>query len=216
MKLNLVILAVLATLVSAAPASASTINLILSSSSPVLGTPISYQVSGEAEVGQMYEVRIMQIDSSHPESECVRATPYSQLLRELEVQGKGSPLKSFNREETIPIKGYSELGTYAVCALVRDGSRNPYSESFAESTTSFTVVAPPAPPAPAPIASAPAPVPAPIVTPPPPVAPATSVVKPMSKLAKALKLCKKLKKHSKRVACEKLAEKRYGTKPKRH
>jgi hypothetical protein len=38
----------------------------------------------------------------------------------------------------------------------------------------------------------------------------TPVTKPESKLTEALKQCKKLKKHSKRVACEKRAKKKGG------
>jgi hypothetical protein len=203
MKRNLVILTVLVTLVSTAPAAAaSTINLTLSSANPVLGTPITYHVSGNAEVKETYNVRIMSVDSSHPESECVRETTHSQLVRTWQIGGTIASPEPINYEAALPITDYSTLGTYAVCAMVRGGS------SFAELTTSFTVVTPPPPPPPpAPVV---APAPAPVVKPPPPAAPeVVPVVKPVSKLAKALKMCKKLKKHTKRVACEKRAKRRY-------
>jgi hypothetical protein len=205
MKRNLVILAVLATLVSTAPAAAdSAINLTLSSANPYLGTPITYQVSGEAEVHETYEVRIMYVGLSGANCGKARPTESSQV-REVEVQGKAATLIPFNYSATLPIEDYSALGTYAVCANVRG-------ESPAESLTSFTVSAEPAPVPPPTLVVAPTvtPAPAPVVTPSPAVAPATPVVKPVvkpvSKLAKALKLCKKLKKHGKRVACEKRAK----------
>lgn len=203
MKRNVVVLAVFAALVSTAPAAADSIHLsVFPTSTSLSGPTVTYQVSGEAEVKETYDVRIMSVDSSHPESECVNQTTNSQLVRgPIEIQGKATSLISFSHEEPIPVKDYSELGTYAVCAMIRGGS------SFAESTTSFTVVAPPAP---APVV---APVPAPVVTQPPPIAPATPVVKPVvkpvSKLAKTLKMCEKLKKHTRRVACEKSAKRRY-------
>jgi hypothetical protein len=202
--------AVLFFLVLAAPAAAaSKIEVSASSPNPTLGTPITYQVAGEAEVGETYQVNILDGTSSQ---ECfnqvkrVQGTSSVEVLRPVQVgRQHESSIESFSQTAMIPIEDYGALGTYTVCAMVRLGVLN--TGSFAESTTSFTVVAAPAP---APVV---VPVPAPVVTPPPPVAPATSVVKPVvkpvSKLAKALKLCKKLKKHSKRVACEKYAKMRY-------
>jgi hypothetical protein len=232
--------AVLFFLILAAPAAAdSTINLTVSPTESVVGTPVTYTVSGEAEVTQMYEVRIMQVDSSHPETECVRATKNSQLLRQLEVQGKGSPLKPFrypeSGEETIPVKDYSELGTYTVCAILREGRTNcNLNECHAESTTNFTVVAVTKAEEAAKTAEAQkkeaqekkakentngsgtTPTITPSLTPPPPVAPVIKpVVKPVSKLAKALKLCKKQKNKHKRAKCEKLAKRKYGSKIRR-
>jgi hypothetical protein len=206
MKPNLVTLAVFATLVSPAPAAAaSTINLAVSSSNPVLGTLVTYTVSGEAEVTQMYEVRIMHVGL--PSANCERARPAESIqVRAVEVQGKATSLIPFNYSATLPIEDYSELGTYAMCAIVREGRIT--TGGFSSSLTSFTVMAAPAseptPQITPPQAPAPAPAPAPVMTPPPSVAPATPMVKPVkpvSKLSKALKLCKQQKKHSRRIAC---------------
>lgn len=192
-------IAVLLSLAVASPAAASsTISLAVSSPNPTLGTPISYSVSGEAEVKETYEVRIMHVGL--PEANCNKANTAEsiQLHAPFEVQGSASSLISFVRNEPIPIADYAEVGTYAMCAKVRGASP-------AESLTSFTVEAPAAPLAPEPLVVTPpatpasavvyAPVEAPLLT--PVIAPTAS-----QKLHAALVKCKKLKKHSKRVKCE--------------
>jgi hypothetical protein len=219
--------AVLFCLVLAAPAAAnSTINLTVSSASAVLGTPVTYTVSGEARAGETYEVRIMHVGL--PSTKCENATPESALVGHVEsIAGEGSlhpfPTKS---EETIPIKDYAEVGSYAMCAVIR-GASSVENNGFVKSLASFTVVTPPptVPLVPTPEAPpiAPTPVATPGVTTPSAVAPVAlvkpSVVKPVakrvSKLAKALKLCKKQKNKHKRAKCEKLAKRKYGSKIRR-
>lgn len=212
MKHNLVILAAVATLVFAAPAAAaSKIEVSVSSPNPTLGASVTFQVSGEAEVGETYQVDI----SSESERDCIdQVAGHYQTVFPAYQLGNDS---SINQAATIPIGDYNALGTYAVCAMVRLGVLS--SGSFAESTTSFTVVAPPAPePTPTIVAPAPAAVPvlAPAVTAPATTTHVTPVATTAQKLHAALAKCKRLKKHSKRVACEKRATHRYGPKPKRH
>jgi hypothetical protein len=206
-------LASLVAVVIAAPAAAaSKIEVSVSSPNPTLGTPVTYQVSGEAEVGETYQVNILDGPSSQ---ECfnqikrVQGPSSVEVLRPVQVgRQHESSIESFSQSAMVPIEDYSALGTYTVCAMVRLGVLN--TGSFAESATSFTVVAAPAPePKSEPTSeiTSPAPAPTPAAT---PVTPrVTPVAKPVSKLAKALTLCKKLKKHSKRVACEKRAKRRY-------
>jgi|ERR1700677_2876939 len=201
-------IAVLLCLVMATPAAAdSTINLTLSSTNPVVNTPVTYTVTGQAEDHETYEVRIMHVNL--PSANCGKARPTeSSQVREVEVQGKASTLLSFEYSATLPTEDYTEVGTYAVCANVRGNSP-------IESLTSFTVLAAPAPtvpvvaptPPPAPAASpvAPAPESAALVL----AAPAVAATVPSAaqKLRTALAKCKKLKKHSKRVQCERSAKK---------
>lgn len=221
MKRNLVILAAVATLVFTAPAAAaSKIEVSVSSPNPTLGMPITYQVAGEAEVGETYQVNILDgtsLQECFNQVQRVQGPSSVEVLKPVQIgRHHESSIESFSQSAMIPIEDYGALGTYTVCAMVRLGVLS--SGSFAESATSFTVVAAPAPepktePKSEPTSqiTPPAPAPAPTV-----LAPVTPSVAPISELAKALKLCKRLKKHSKRVACEKQAKNRYGPKPKRH
>jgi hypothetical protein len=121
---------------------------------------------------------------------------------------------SFEETVELPLADYPVVGEYTLCAFI--GYTPEKSSWYRLIPIHFTVTSAPPTPVAAPVAPVAV---TPASTPPAtaPVAPVvTPVMKPMSKLAKALKQCKKLKKHSKQVACEKRAKKRYGPKPKRH
>jgi hypothetical protein len=204
-RLSTILLAILVALVFAAPAVADSIHLSVSPTSTYLNGPaMTYQVSGETEVGRSYAVRLMRVGWEG--SNCGHAAQIKSGVYEWhnvrEASVGLSPKFEYSGNLSAATEFYEALGTYVVCAVTVN------SEAPAETSASFTVVTPPPPPQPPP-APVVAPTPAPVVMPPPPVAPATPVVKPVSRLAKALKLCKKLKKHSKRVACEKRAKKKY-------
>jgi hypothetical protein len=171
------------------------------------GTPITFSLAGETEAKpaeNIHGVYIMDVG-------------WSGLCNAETITSHGHHTAGWYDTETnsfsvvayeIPPEQYAALGTYQVCAYVgTQGVKNRY-EKVASATFTVFVTLPSAPPTP--VAAPVAPV---AVTPPPPVVPATSVVtpvtKPMSKLSKALKQCKKLRKHSKRVACEKRAKKKY-------
>lgn len=210
-RIGTIILVVLSALVYASPAAADSIHLSVSPTSVYSTEPtVTYQVSGETEVGRGFAVRLMRVgwegsncgDAAHKEWHNlveVEVGPYSDF-----PTGKFELNKSFSLE---PEYDYEGLGTYVVCAVTVN------SEAPAETSASFTVVTPPPVPV---VASAPAPVAAPSPAPPTvaPVAPAkppvvTPVVKRVSKLAKALKQCKKQYKHNKkkRAKCERVARK---------
>lgn len=190
-------------------ASASTISVSLSSTNPTLGTPISYTLSGEAKVKETYEVRIMHVGL--PEANCTKANEKEsiRLHDPFEVFANAT---SLTQSETIPIVDYNALGTYAVCAMVRNGPESHYSEKgfSADSTTSFTVVAPAVPSASTPVPpvetpAAPTPAVAPVVAP----ALVAHVVAPVpaQKPHTAIAKCKKQKNKKKRVKCERAAKK---------
>jgi hypothetical protein len=188
-------LTVLAFLIVASPAAAvpNVTVKVAPESSIFANTPATYTVSGEAEVGQKYSVRIMPVESSHPASECVAGRANTKLLHEpIEVHGT-SASEAFSYTETIPVEDHSFLGVYAVCAMVREGHAiNP---ETAENTTEFSVV-PLTPSNP---------------TPAQPVAPVIHTTSNTSttKLHAALAKCKKQYKHNKkkRVKCERAAKK---------
>jgi hypothetical protein len=139
------------------------------------------------------------------------------------VNGSGCMLTDKREERTIPPNGKIEIsetlnepvGAWHVCIFVPN-EHSPsgwalYELWYKVEPIVFVIPAPvitaPVVAPPGPIAAPVAPVATPPTSTPPVVAP--PITKPESKLTKALKQCKKLKKHSKRVACEKRAKKRY-------
>lgn len=198
--------AVLLSLVLATSASAAEPNISVTVSanpSATLGTPVTYNVSGEGEARQTFSVRIMSL-ATYPASECLRANEKSSVVYEYPatLNGSGVSLHSFSESGTIVSSDYSALGAYVVCARITGGVHP------AETSVSFSVVAP------APVVTTPAanpnPAPAPSVAPllPTPVA-TPSVVASTSaqKLHAALAKCKKQKnKKKKRAQCERAAK----------
>jgi hypothetical protein len=138
MKCNLVILAVLATLVSTAPAAADSIHLSVSPTSTYLDGPaVTYQISGETEVGRGYAIRLMHVGWEG--SNCGHAAKTeSHNVREASVGP--SPKFEYSGNLSAATEFYEALGTYVVCAVTVN------SEAPAETSASFTVVTPLPPP----------------------------------------------------------------------
>jgi hypothetical protein len=180
---------VLLCLVLAAPAAADELSLSASSIFP--GEAVSYTVKvdeshPDIRPGVIAIVRLV----SDPECK-LENNKEQHVLEELPYS------TSTTETHTMETSLYETLATYRVCEyyLVKEEGEP---KASPQKLTSFEVVARPIPtPPPAPPVSVAAPAPVPVVTAPPLVAPATPVgkpvVKPMSKLAKALKQCKKLK-----------------------
>lgn len=191
--------AVLVFLVMAVPAaSASTIKVAVSAPNFFLGTPVTYTVSGEAEVGQTFQVNIV---SGSSETECYNQGPASvPVLKPVQVgRLHGSSVEPFNQSAIIPTTDYSALGTYTVCAMIRKG------EHLEESLMTFAIMSEPAPVlfVPAAVVPSPAPVVTPAVTP-----HVATVVAPTAtqKLHAALVKCKRQKNKHKRLKCERAAK----------
>jgi hypothetical protein len=173
--------AVLLCLVLAVPASAAEVNLSLSTTSVILGTPVTATASGVATTN--YGVAVIK------EAPCTKDNATTMVL------GVNEP-GPFDQTVTL---GYSTVGTYNVCAEIDHWT------TVVEAT--LTVLAVPLPPAPAPVAVAPAPtaVVAPVIAPKPVVKPLTTA----QKLHTSLVKCKKQKNKKKRVQCERLAKKKF-------
>ena len=188
--------AVLFCLVLAAPASAASPIHLSVPASAYLGSPVTYQLSGEPEPTRHFRVGFLHTEVPGACAKALKgeSSPATTVASGQVLSGK------FEEHGSLPTTLYEALGTYYVCAAVQTEEPAP-----AETYASFTVV--PAPPPPPPVVTPPTP-PAPVVTPPAPVVTPPVVHPPLTsaqKLHAALAKCKKQKNKRKRVKCERTA-----------
>jgi hypothetical protein len=201
-------IAVLLSLAVAAPAAASTVSVSVSSPNTTLGTAVSYTISGEAEVTQTYEVRMISTSSANFASACEnKSAGVTVYEKEVQVETPGVTTIAFAHSAELPLTDYSSLGTYAVCGVVRMGREPHVGTPSTSNVATFTVNAPVTPPV-VPSSTPPAPAPVPLVA--PAVVPATIHIAPVTnsaqKLHTALVKCRKQKNKKKRVKCERAAK----------
>jgi hypothetical protein len=195
--------AVLLSVALTAPAAAATPNISVSvtAASPILvGTAVTYRVSGEGEVRGEYSVHIMPVSATAPAETCYNAGSSTKLvLHSIALGGSMSSLTAFQNEGVIPVEDYPAIGTYVVCATIRNETNTTeHLETFSV-TEPPSVVQPAANPSPTP-SVAPL-LPTPVAT--PSVVASTSA----QKLHAALAKCKKQKNKKKRAKCERAAKK---------
>jgi hypothetical protein len=141
--LSRILTVVLFCLILASSAAADSIHLSVSPTSTYLNGPaMTYQVSGETEVGRGYAIRLMRVGWEG--SNCghiaqIKSGVYEwHNVREASVEP--SPKFEYSGSFSLePEYDYEGLGTYVVCAATVK------SEAPAETSASFTVVSPPPP-----------------------------------------------------------------------